>query len=61
MKLAETQVAAIRLALLSKTMVITGGPGVGKTTIVNSVLRILSAKRVDMAIAVRTNRPPPGE
>jgi exodeoxyribonuclease V alpha subunit len=32
--LAESQVAAIRLALMSKVLVMTGGPGVGKTTIV---------------------------
>src|SRR5439155_7219459 len=44
LSLAESQVAAIRLALLSKVLVITGGPGVGKTTIVNSILRILAAK-----------------
>ena len=56
LKLAETQVAAVRLALLSKTMVITGGPGVGKTTIVNSVLRILSAKRVDILLCAPTGR-----
>jgi hypothetical protein len=30
--LAESQVAAIRLALMSKVLVMTGGPGVGKTT-----------------------------
>ncbi len=42
LSLAERQVAAIRLALVSKVLVITGGPGVGKTTIVNSILRILS-------------------
>jgi exodeoxyribonuclease V alpha subunit len=41
LSLAESQVAAIRLALLSKVLVITGGPGVGKTTIVNAILRIL--------------------
>lgn len=56
LKLAETQVAAIRLALLSKTMVITGGPGVGKTTIVNSILRILSAKGVDILLCAPTGR-----
>src|SRR6202140_3236110 len=44
LSLAESQVTAIRLALLSKVLVITGGPGVGKTTIVNSILRILAAK-----------------
>ena len=32
LSLAESQIAAIRLALLSKVLVITGGPGVGKTT-----------------------------
>src|SRR6266481_2871564 len=42
--LAESQVAAIRLALMSKVLVMTGGPGVGKTTIVKGILRILSAK-----------------
>src|SRR5437588_3893306 len=42
--LAESQVAAIRLALMSKVLVMTGGPGVGKTTIVNAILRILSAR-----------------
>ena len=35
LSLAESQIAAIRLALMSKVLVITGGPGVGKTTIVN--------------------------
>src|SRR5260370_36408578 len=38
--LAESQVAAIRLALKSKVLVMTGGPGVGKTTIVKAILRI---------------------
>src|SRR6202042_876044 len=36
--LAESQVAAIRLALMSKVLVMTGGPGVGKKTIVNAIL-----------------------
>jgi len=56
LKLAETQVAAIRLALLSKSMVITGGPGVGKTTIVNSILRILAAKGTNLLLCAPTGR-----
>src|SRR5258708_14347917 len=36
LSLAESQVAAIRLALLSKALVITGGAGGGKTTHVNT-------------------------
>ena len=35
---------------------ITGGPGVGKTTIVNSILRILSAKDVDILLCAPTGR-----
>ena len=35
---AESQIAAIRLAPESKVLVITGGPGVGKTTIVKGIL-----------------------
>ena len=45
-KLAASQTEAIRIALRSNVTVITGGPGVGKTTIVNSILRILAVKRV---------------
>src|SRR5207302_10982591 len=37
--LAESQVAAIRLALISKVLVMTGGPGVGQTTLVQASLR----------------------
>src|SRR6267143_7339 len=51
-----SQVAAIRLALLSKVLVITGGPGVGKTTIVNSILRILAAKGVRLSLCAPTGR-----
>jgi exodeoxyribonuclease V alpha subunit len=54
--LAESQVAAIRLALLSKVLVITGGPGVGKTTVVNSILRILAAKGVSLLLCAPTGR-----
>ena len=39
MPLRKAQVAAIRRALTSKVLVMTGGPGVGKTTIVNAILR----------------------
>jgi exodeoxyribonuclease V alpha subunit len=38
----------VRLALRSKVLVVTGGPGVGKTTLVNSILRILGAKGVKL-------------
>jgi exodeoxyribonuclease V alpha subunit len=54
--LAESQVAAIRLALMSKVLVMTGGPGVGKTTIVKAILRILSAKGVNLLLCAPTGR-----
>ena len=37
-------------------LVITGGPGVGKTTIVNSILRILAAKGVSLSLCAPTGR-----
>ena len=54
--LAPSQSEAIRLALRSKVLVITGGPGVGKTTIVNSILRILAAKNVNLLLCAPTGR-----
>ena len=54
--LAQSQSAAIRLALSSKALVITGGPGVGKTTIVNAILRILAAKGASLLLCAPTGR-----
>src|ERR1700726_2903241 len=54
--LAESQVAAIQLALMSRVLVMTGGPGVGKTTIVKAILRILSAKGVKLLLCAPTGR-----
>ena len=54
--LAESQVAAIRLALMSKVLVMTGGPGVGKTTIVKAILRMLAAKGVGLLLCAPTGR-----
>jgi exodeoxyribonuclease V alpha subunit len=54
--LAATQRSAIRLALASKVLVITGGPGVGKTTIVKAILGILAVKRVRIVLGAPTGR-----
>ena len=54
--LAASQKAAVGTALASKLLVITGGPGVGKTTIVNTILRILSAKDVRLLLCAPTGR-----
>ncbi len=54
--LAASQREALRLALSSKALVITGGPGVGKTTLVNSILKALVAKSVSVALCAPTGR-----
>ena len=54
--LADSQKAALRVALVSNLMVITGGPGVGKTTLVNSLLKILIAKAVAIGLCAPTGR-----
>ena len=54
--LSPSQVEAIRLMLGSKLTVITGGPGVGKTSTLDSLLRILTAKGVRVLLAAPTGR-----
>ena len=53
---ADSQTTAIRQALACKALVITGGPGVGKTTIVKAILRILSAKGIKLLLCAPTGR-----
>ena len=55
-ELAAAQQNAIKTALTSKICVITGGPGVGKTTIVNSIVKILQAKKSKVLLAAPTGR-----
>ncbi len=55
-QLADSQKQAVRLALATKILVITGGPGVGKTTLVNSILTILNAKKVRTLLCAPTGR-----
>ncbi|MES2466559.1 MAG: ATP-dependent RecD-like DNA helicase [Verrucomicrobiota bacterium] len=55
-ELAPGQAEAVRQALTRRVLIITGGPGVGKTTILQSILRILSAKGVQPVLAAPTGR-----
>jgi exodeoxyribonuclease V alpha subunit len=54
--LAPSQADALRRALCSRVLVITGGPGVGKTTLVNSILTLLRAKKVKCLLCAPTGR-----
>ena len=46
----------MRLAVVSKLLVITGGPGVGKTTVIHAILRILAAKGARLLLCAPTGR-----
>jgi exodeoxyribonuclease V alpha subunit len=56
LQLATSQQAAVEQALASKVLVITGGPGVGKTTLINAILRILAAKKLRIQLCAPTGR-----
>src|SRR5208337_4757487 len=54
--LAARQVEAVKCALTNKVVVITGGPGTGKTTIINAILKIFAKAGVKFLLAAPTGR-----
>ncbi len=54
--LAASQREALKLVVGAKVAVVTGGPGVGKTTLLDTILRLLVAKGVKVALAAPTGR-----
>ena len=56
MELAEGQKQAFFGAFRHKVLVITGGPGVGKTTLVRSLVKVLAAKKLRLMLCAPTGR-----
>lgn len=54
--LAENQKLAVKEAIGRKVMVLTGGPGTGKTTIINSIMRIYDKAEQRVLLAAPTGR-----
>jgi exodeoxyribonuclease V alpha subunit len=56
LSLAPNQIKAVKSALECKVMVITGGPGTGKTTIIKAILTILERLDIEILMAAPTGR-----
>lgn len=55
-QLADNQKEAVSKALSNKLMVITGGPGTGKTTLVQTLIKILEIKELNIKLCAPTGR-----
>lgn len=55
-QLSEQQIHAVKSSLTSGVSVITGGPGTGKTTIINTLINIFEKSDFKVAIAAPTGR-----
>ena len=56
MELDEHQVEAVKEAVRNGLLVITGGPGTGKTTTINSIIRYFEMEGLDIFLAAPTGR-----
>lgn len=56
MELDEHQVTAVKEAVRNGLLVITGGPGTGKTTIINTIIRYFEGEGLDIFLAAPTGR-----
>ncbi|MBV6340634.1 SF1B family DNA helicase RecD2, partial [Candidatus Magnetobacterium casense] len=54
--LADNQVAAVKAAIAHKVLVITGGPGTGKTTIINAIIKLYQQLHHRVLLTAPTGR-----
>lgn len=52
----EIQKQAVRMAVLNGLMIITGGPGTGKTTTINTIIRYFELEGLEIRLAAPTGR-----
>ncbi len=55
-QLSEEQLRAVKLSVQSRVFILTGGPGVGKTTTANAIIRLLKAMGRGVALCAPTGR-----
>ena len=55
-RLADNQMLALKMAMESECMVITGGPGTGKTTLIRAIIGIWGARKLRILLAAPTGR-----
>lgn len=56
LEFAQQQARALRMALSEKVSIMTGGPGVGKTTIIRALVDVFAARRLTVSLAAPTGR-----
>lgn len=56
MQFAERQKEAIRRAVTDGLLIVTGGPGTGKTTVIRAILRLFDALEIETLLAAPTGR-----
>ncbi|MDI6775487.1 MAG: ATP-dependent RecD-like DNA helicase [Verrucomicrobiota bacterium] len=55
-RFASAQAEALRMALAEKVSIITGGPGVGKTTIIRALVDVFGRRKLKVRLAAPTGR-----
>lgn len=55
-RLAEKQIVAVKSALAHKVIIITGGPGTGKTTLINAIIKIYARLHARILLSAPTGR-----